>query len=155
MGQAGAPGWNYPTVFKALEFLLGSNEVAKQQGSPARRNTPQTLPSQARKSRQHSESQGRCPCTRPVNKPLAQNQEHPYSRAEHRVGPPGFYGLEGGKHLHSRMHTGAQAGANIPLSPPTPVLLWLTRGSRLGVTRHWSTLTIQPWALWEDLRRKV
>lgn len=32
MGQAGAPGWNYPTVFNALEFLLGSNEVAKTAG---------------------------------------------------------------------------------------------------------------------------
>lgn len=32
MGQAGAPGWNYRTVFNALEFLLGSNEVAKTAG---------------------------------------------------------------------------------------------------------------------------
>lgn len=107
---------------------------------------------QARKSQQRSESQGGRSFAHLVNKPLAPNQEHPYSWAEHRVGPPGFFWLEGRKQLHSHTHTGAQEGANI--SPPPPSRFTLVN-PRLGVTRRSSILSIQPWALWGGLREKV
>lgn len=141
-------------VFDALEFLLGSYEVAKAAGvTRPEEHTPDAAALQARKGRQHSECQAGVRVH--VQSPnLWHRTRRTPAPGQSTGGPPGFFRLEGGQRLHSPTRTGAREGADIPPPPPTPVLVWLTRGWRLGVTRHWSTLTIQPWALWGGLREK-